>query len=64
MELHGEQNIKEPVKIDLKSYHMACDYTAQDSHKFVVFHLAFDKLLLYNRSHETQIVIFAKERGS
>ena len=64
MELHKEQNIKEPPKIDLKSYHMACDYTAQDSKKFVAYHLVFNNLLLYNRYHENPIVIFSKGRDS
>ena len=64
MEQHRERNIKESPEIDLKSYLMAFDYTVQDSHKFVVFHLAFDKLLQYNRYHETQVVIFSKDRDS
>ena len=60
MELHREQNIKEPAKIDLKSYHMACDYTIQDCNKLVAYHSVFNSLLLYNRYHETPILIFSK----
>ena len=61
MDTFREQNKQELPKIDLRKYHMACDYTEQDCHRLVAFQSVFNTLLIFNRGQETQGILYTKK---